>query len=162
MSVVDILAIAMAACGIVTGVTALVLHLRRLRLSAGPGDATALEVEVSKLRAEVGALRSGTAKRVADEVRRRRPSTFMDMADALNRLKCPPLIYDEAVLRMSPDAMTLGKRVQVRLLSGKEVVFSLPAQTKSGTKFRFRRGGEDGRDLHLEVQSNDTEQGGAK
>lgn len=49
--------------------------------------------------------------------------------------------------------LALGKRVQVRLPSGKDVVFSLPAQTKSGTKFRFRRGGEDGRDLYLEVLS---------
>lgn len=163
MSVVEILTIAMTACGMVTGVTALVLHLRRPRFSASPGDAAALEDEVSKLRAEVGALRSMTAKRVADEVRRR-PSTFMDMAEALNHLKLrwPTPTHDESVLRLPARDLDLGKRVRVRLLNGKEAEFTLPAQTRSGTKFRFRGGGEDGRDLHLEVLSNDPEQDGAR
>ena len=73
------------------------------------------------------------------------------MADALNRLRSARLPHDDAVLRLPIMDLALGKRVQVRLPSGKDVVFSLPAQTKSGTKFRFKRGGEDGRDLHIEV-----------
>jgi hypothetical protein len=159
MSVVEILAIAMTACGMVAGVTAIVLHLRRPRFSASPGDVVALEGEVSKLRAEVGALRSGTAKLVADEVRRR-PSTFMEMADAMNRLR-HPIAYDEAMIHLRVLDMAFGKRVSIKLLNGKDVVFAVPPKTGNGTIFPVQGWRQDSRDLHLEVQAVvDTKDGG--
>ena len=136
MSAIEIIVIMMMSSGLTVVVIALVLRSSRPRLGARP-DA-ALE-EVARLRAEIR--------------RHRRPSTFADMADALNRLRSARLPHDDAVLRLPIMDLALGKRVQVRLPSGKDVAFSLPAQTKSGTKFRFKRGGEDGRDLYLEVLS---------
>lgn len=146
MSATDIIAI------ITVGTMAVITVMMALvRMAEGrPGadsetetDLTSVNAEVAKLRAEVRELR-----------RARKPSsTFADMADALNRLDNPPANYDEASLEVPLMDLALGKVVKVRLLSGKEVSFRLPAKTKSGTKFRFRRGGEEGRDLHLTVQA---------
>lgn len=48
-----------------------------------------------------------------------------------------------------------------RRLNGKDVVFAVPPKTGNGTIFRFKGGGRDGRDLHLEVQAVvDTKDGG--
>ena len=150
MSATDIIAI------ITVGTMAVITVMMALvRMAEGrPGadsetetDLTSVNAEVAKLRAEVRELR-----------RARKPSsTFMDMADALNRITNPPATYDEASLEVPLMDLALGKVVKVRLLSGKEVSFRLPAKTKSGTKFRFRRGGEEGRDLHLTVQATPTE-----
>ncbi len=146
MSATDIIAI------ITVGTVAVIVVMMALvRMAEGrPGedsetatDLTSVNAEVAKLRAEVQDLR-----------RARRPSsTFMDMADALNRLANPPPTYDEASLEVPVMDLALGKLVKVRLLNGKEAEFRLPAKTKSGTKFRFRRGGEEGRDLHLTVRA---------
>ena len=150
MSATDIIAIIIVGtCSVVTMALAFVFA----RMLEGPAttrevhsedtDLASVNAEVVKLRAEIKELR-----------RTRRPSsTFMDMADALNRITNPPATYDEASLEVPLMDLALGKVVKVRLLSGKEVSFRLPAKTKSGTKFRFRRGGEDGRDLHLTVQA---------
>lgn len=108
----------------------------------------ALEKEVSQLRAELRAVRS-----------RKSNNTFMDMADALNRIRWPSMTYDEAVLRLPVMDLALGRSVRVRLLNGKAVEFALPSGTKSGTKFRFRRGGVNGRDLHLEVMACEGQDG---
>lgn len=138
MTVLDVLIIVLAL--VAAGAVIIVAHLRRGGRDEG---SEAFHEEVAKLRAEVRELRSYRARR----------STFMDMADALNRLGNPPPTYDEASLEIPLMDLALGKIVKVRLLSGKEAEFRLPAKTKSGTKFRFRRGGEDGRDLHLTVRA---------
>lgn len=106
-------------------------------------ERAAIYEEVKKIRAEVRDLRR----------KRERQSVFMDMADALNRLSDPPPNYDEACLEVPVMDLALGKRLKVLLPNKREVEFRLPARTKSGTKFRFRRGGEDGRDLHLTVRA---------
>lgn len=148
MSTADIIAIIIVGtCAVVT------MAFVFARILEGPAatnevrgedaDLASVNAEVVKLRAEIKELRRT----------RRRSSTFMDMADAINRITNPPANYDEASLEVPLMDMALGKVVKVRLLSGKEVSFRLPAKTKSGTKFRFRRGGEDGRDLHLTVQA---------
>ena len=146
MSATDIIAI------ITVGTVAVIVVMMALvRMAEGRSgedsetatDLTSVNAEVAKLRAEVQDLR-----------RARRPSsTFMDMADALNRLSNPPPTYDEASLEVPLMDLALGKVVQVRLLNDKDVEFRLPAKTKSGTRFRFRRGGEEGRDLHLTVRA---------
>lgn len=56
--------------------------------------------------------------------------------------------------------LAFGNRVSVKLLNGKDVVFTVPPKTGNGAIFRFKGGGKDGRDLHLKVLSN--EQDGAK
>lgn len=133
MSATDIIAI------ITVGTVAVIVVMMALvRMAEGrPGedsetatDLTSVNAEVAKLRAEV-----------------------QDMADALNRLANPPPTYDEASLEVPVMDLALGKLVKVRLLNGKEAEFRLPAKTKSGTQFRFRRGGEEGRDLHLTVRA---------
>ena len=144
MSPVDIilLVLMLAVVAVVTVLT--IAYVRRLdREYSGDSAPAEFHAEVRKLRAEIL------------ELKRRQPtrqSVFMDMADALNRLDNPPN-YDEASLEVPLMDLALGKVVKVRLPSGKEVSFRLPAKTKSGTKFRFRRGGEYGRDLHLTVQA---------
>lgn len=155
MSTADIIAIIIVGtCSVVTMAFVFLRMLEgRQQDRKGADDATdpelvSVNAEVAKLRAEVS------------ELRRRKPlrqSTFMDMADALNRIANPPVNYDEASLEVPLMDMALGKVVKVRLLSGKEVSFRLPAKTKSGTKFRFRRGGEEGRDLHLTVRATPVE-----
>ena len=140
MTVLDVLTIIIVLALVAAGAAFIVVHLRRDGCDEG---SEAFREEVDKLRAEVRELRST----------RKRRSTFMDMADALNRLSDPPPTYDEAALEVPIMDLALGKIVRVRLLNGKEAEFRLPARTKSGTKFRFRRGGEDGRDLHLTVRA---------
>lgn len=56
--------------------------------------------------------------------------------------------------------LALGKVINLNLLNGKEVAFRLPSRTKSGTKFRFRKGGEKGRDLHLIVRATNPKANG--
>lgn len=149
MSPVDIilLILMLSVVAVVTVLT--IAYVRRLDREYRDDSAPAeFHAEVRKLRAEIL------------ELKRRQPtrqSVFMDMADALNRLDNPPANYDEASLEVPLMDLALGKVVKVRLPSGKEVSFRLPAKTKSGTKFRFRRGGEDGRDLHLTVQATPVE-----
>ena len=140
MTVLDVLTIIIVLALVAAGAVFIVVHLRR---GSCDGGSEVFREEVAKLRAEVRELRST----------RKRRSTFMDMADALNRLSNPPPTYDEASLEVPIMDLALGKIVKVRLLNGKEAEFRLPAKTKSGTKFRFRRGGEDGRDLHLTVRA---------
>lgn len=152
MSATDIIAIIIVGtCAVVT------MAFVFARILEGPAttnevrgddtDLASVNAEVVKLRSEIKELRRT----------RRRSSTLMDMADALNRIANPPATYDEASLEVPLMDLALGKVVKVRLLSGKEFSFRLPAKTKSGTKFRFRRGGEDGRDLHLTVQATPVE-----
>lgn len=144
MSLVDVLTIIVVLSLVAAGAAILRAHLRRMeRESSGDSAPAAFHEEVEKLRAEVRELRRT----------RKRQSTFMDMADALNRLANPPPTYDEASVEFPVMDLALGKVVNVRLLNGKEATFRLPAKTKSGTKFRFRRGGEEGRDLHLTVRA---------
>ena len=57
------------------------------------------------------------------------------------------ITVEQIVAAQHRDTPTLG------LLNDKDVEFRLPAKTKSGTRFRFRRGGEEGRDLHLTVRA---------
>ena len=66
---------------------------------------------------------------------------------------------DRESAKISEESDAILRATQVRLPSGKDVAFSLPAQTKSGTKFRFKRGGEDGRDLHIEVLAMEQDMG---
>lgn len=139
MTVLDVLTIIIVLALVAAGAAFIVVHLRR---GSCDGGSEVFREEVAKLRAEVREIRST----------RKRRSTFMDMADALNRLSNPPPTY-EASLEVPLMDLALGKIVKVRLLNGKEAEFRLPAKTKSGTKFRFRRGGEDGRDLHLTVRA---------
>ena len=104
-------------------------------------DLASVREEVRRLRREVAAARSQHPR-----------STLMDMADAINRIVQPLVAaYDSAVLHVPLIDMALGKRIKVRLLSGRVVTFSLPPKTKAGARFRFRGGGEGGRDLHLTV-----------
>lgn len=145
MSFIDILLLVLMLV-IAAAVTVLTrAYVRRLdRAYSDDAAPIGFHDEVKKLRAEIR------------EIKRCQPvrqSVFMDMADALNRLNNPPTNYDEASLEVPLMDLALGKVVKVRLLSGKEVSFRLPAKTKSGTKFRFRRGGEEGRDLHLTVRA---------
>lgn len=140
MTVLDVLTIIIVLALVAAGAAFIVVHLRRGGCDEG---SEAFREEVAKLRAEVRELRSSRARR----------STFMDMADALNRLSNPPPTYDEASLEVPLMDLALGKVVKVRLLNDKDVEFRLPAKTKSGTRFRFRRGGEEGRDLHLTVRA---------
>lgn len=134
MTVLDVLTIIIVLALVSAGAAFIVVHLRRDGCDEG---SEAFREEVAKLRAEVRELHS----------------TLLDMADALNRLANPPPTYDEASLEVPLMDLAFGKIVKVRLLNGKEAEFRLPAKTKSGTKFRFRRGGEDGRDLHLTVRA---------
>lgn len=131
MTVLDVLTIIIVLALVAAGAAFIVVHLRRGGCDEG---SEAFREEVAKLRAEVRELR-------------------MDMADALNRLSNPPPTYDEASLEVPLMDLALGKVVKVRLLNDKDVEFRLPAKTKSGTRFRFRRGGEEGRDLHLTVRA---------
>ena len=120
MSATDIIAIIIVGtCSVVTMALAFVFA----RMLEGPAttrevhsedtDLASVNAEVVKLRAEIKELR-----------RTRRPSsTFMDMADALNRITNPPATYDEASLEVPLMDLALGKVVKVRLLSGKEVSF---------------------------------------
>lgn len=119
--------------------------------SVGTDVSSDLQEEVKKIRAEVRDLRARATPTTARK--RERQSVFMDMADALNRLSDPPPNYDEACLEVPVMDLALGKRLKVLLPNKREVEFRLPARTKSGTKFRFRREGEDGRDLHLTVRA---------
>lgn len=82
------------------------------------------------------------------------------MADAMSRLKRPSTDYDEATLAVPLIDLALGKVINLNLLNGKEVAFRLPSRTKSGTKFRFRKGGEKGRDLHLIVRATNPKANG--
>lgn len=146
MSFIDILFVVLMLV-IVAAVTVLTkAYVRRLDC-ASTGDSAEIHAKVRKLQAEIREIKRRPAAQ----------SVFMDMADALNRLDNPPSNYDEASLEVPLMDLALGKVVKVRLLSGKEVSFRLPAKTKSGTKFRFRRGGEEGRDLHLTVQATQVE-----
>jgi hypothetical protein len=105
-------------------------------------DEAGIREDVAKLRADVRELRRSA----------RGTSVFMEMADALKHLSTPTA--DEATLEVPVMDMALGKVVKLNLPNGKEVAFRLPRKTKSGTKFRFRRGGEAGRDLHLTVRAS--------
>ena len=143
MSAVDVVMVIVVLSLVAAGAAILRAHIRHVDREYRDSAPTELEEEVAKLRAEVRELRST----------RKRRSTFMDMADALNRLSNPPPTYDEASLEVPLMDLALGKVVKVRLLNDKDVEFRLPAKTKSGTRFRFRRGGEEGRDLHLTVRA---------
>lgn len=148
MSPIDIvlLVLMLVVVAVVTLLT--IAYVRRLDREYSDSAPAEFHAEVRKLRAEIR------------ELKRRQPasqSVFMDMADVLNRLDNPPVHYDEASLEVPLMDLALGKVVKVRLLSGKEVSFRLPAKTKSGTKFRFRRGGDEGRDLHLTVLATPVE-----
>lgn len=104
---------------------------------------------VTRLRADVRELRRSV-----------RSSGFADMADAITRLKRSSTNYDEATLVVPLIDLALGKVINLNLLNGKEVAFRLPSRTKSGTKFRFRKGGENGRDLHLIVRATNPKTNG--
>ncbi len=143
MSAVDVVMVIVVLSLVAAGAAILRAHIRQVDREYRNSAPAEFQEEVAKLRAEVRELRRT----------RKRSSTFMDMADALNRLANPPPTYDEASLEVPVMDLALGKLVKVRLLNGKEAEFRLPAKTKSGTKFRFRRGGEEGRDLHLTVRA---------
>lgn len=148
MTVVDVLLIITALGLIAAGVAITLAQLRQIGSGGGesPRSAepnTALHAEVARLHAEVRELRQ-----------RPKPqrSVFMEMADAINHMSQRPT-YDEARLDVPVMDLALGKKIKFRLLSGNEATFTLPAKTKSGTKFRFRGGGENGRDLYVEVRA---------
>lgn len=153
MNVVDMMMIIVTLALVAAGAALVRAHLHRIeREDSGDSASVEFREEVAKLRAEVR------------ELKLRKParqSTFMDMADALNRLANPPATYDEASLEVPLMDLALGKVLKVRLLSGKEAKFRLPAKTRSGTTFRFRRGGEEGRDLHLTVRATPEKSDGA-
>ena len=81
MTVLDVLTIIIVLALVAAGAVFIVVHLRR---GSCDGGSEAFREEVAKLRAEVREIRSSRARR----------STFMDMADALNRLGNPPPNYD--------------------------------------------------------------------